>query len=308
MLANHSRKLIAWIEALLVIAAVSCGKADSQDSVAGYTKIDNMEGEGGRIAWSPPDGWLSGQRPGFWSSSTNCRERDRIDPAPYFVDPSGWHYESLPQPHPTMPGVISETAVRLRTLLGKPLQAVWGANVGFDFAELIDVDGAAPLPPPVIADGGGTTDGEACTDGSSRDFNGVPVNLKAYSGLTFWAMAWAGGRQSLRVQLNDRNTDPREDLCSSSRSTDESHCYNGFGKSFLLTDAFTRYTVDFSELQQDPNWGYRVGPLDLEHVYSLNFLVALPGCTDDTKANCAGDSPPVPFDVWIDDLYFVNHP
>jgi hypothetical protein len=309
MSSKYSRTPLSCILGLLAVAPVSCGKDTSQNAVTGYTKIDDMEGEGGRIGWSPTEGWPSGQQAGFWSSSTDCTEKDRILPVPYFVDPFGWRYESVPRPYPTMPGVTSTSAVRLRTQSGKSLEAVWGANVGFDFAESSDLDGAAPWPPATSVDAGVSSIGEPCTNGSSRDFNGVPVDLSKYSGLTFWAMAWPGGRQSIRVQINDRHTDPRENYCSPSRSTDEHSCYDSFGKSFMLTDTFTQYSLDFSELRQD-GWGYRAGlePLDRGNVYSLNFLVPLPGCTEDTKANCAGEPVPVAFDVWIDDLYFVNRP
>jgi hypothetical protein len=301
---------------LFAVASVSCAKADSSGTVTVYTKIDDMEGQGGRIAWSPRDGWPSGLQAGYWTSSTDCSDRDDILPAPYFVDPSGWSYDRLPKAHATMSGAISTNAVHLRTKMGKPLQGIWGANVGFDFAEAIDVevggaaDGAVSGATASSGDAGGVSDGVLCTNGSSRDFNGVPVDLRAFSGLTFWAMAQSTGRQSIRVQINDPHTDPRANLCSSSRDTDKDNCYNSFGKAFMLTDTLTQYWLDFSELRQ-PNWGYRFGldPIDLQHVYSLNFLVALPGCADEkSEANCAGEPAPVSFDIWIDDLYFVNRP
>lgn len=299
---------------LFAVASVSCAKADSPGTVTVYTKIDDMEVPGGRIAWSPPDGWPSGVQGGYWTSSTDCSERDNILPAPYFFDPSGWSYDRTPEAHATMPGMTSTNAVHLRTKMGKPLQGIWGANVGFDFAEAMDVDGtldgAAPGATASSGDAGGASGGVPCTNGSSRDFNGVLVDLRGYSGLTFWAMAQSTGRQSIRVQINDRHTDPRGNLCSSTRDTDEHNCYNSFGKAFMLTETFTQYWLDFSELRQ-PNWGYRFGldPIDLQHVYSLNFLVALPGCVDEkSEANCAGAPAPVSFDIWIDDLYFVNRP
>ena len=76
----------------------------------------------------------------------------------------------------------------------------------------------------------------------------------------------------------------------------------------MLTGTFTWYQVDFSELQQDPSWGNGAagGPLDPKRIYSVNFEAPGPGCATDTKAVCASDPAPVPFDIWIDDLYFVN--
>jgi hypothetical protein len=267
------------------------------------------QGQDGHIVWAPL-GWPPGMH-GFWSSSTDCSQKDRILPRPYVLDPSGWSYDLVPEPYATMPTITSHHAARLRTIFDKPLQGIWGANMGFDFAQ-DTAESGVPWPPVMEVDAGSAADVYPCRQGSARDFNGAVVDLNLYSGLTFWAMAWPGGRQSIRVQVNDWQTDPRGGYCSSSRSTDQGNCYNSFGKSFMLTDTFTQYTLAFSELRQDPSWGNPRGAkltLDRGQIYSLNFLVALPGCTaEDSNANCAGASPPVAFDVWIDDLYFVNSP
>ena len=134
------------------------------------------------------------------------------------------------------------------------------------------------------------------------------MDLSEYTGITFWAMAATSGRQVIRVQINDVNTDPRGDFCSADGRTEKDNCYNGFAKDIMLTNELSQYHVDFSELRQDPSWGFRPNPskLDFNHVYAMNFEVPLPGCTTDTKATCAGPTADVSFDVWIDDLYFVN--
>lgn len=306
MCGKGSRELPLLAASLLAVAAVSCGNGQRQAVVPGYTLIDNMEVTGGRIAWSPPGGWEPGLRAGFWTSSTDCSQGERILPEPYFVNPFGWSYDPVPEAHPTMPGVTSTHAAHLRTKFDQPLQNVWGANIGFDFAEEIDADGGASWPPAAGIDAGAPATGPSCRKGSSRDFNGATVDLSAYSGITFWAMASPYGRQAIRVQFNDVTTDPRGDLCAAPGSTVEEDCYNAFGQGFMLTDTFTQYRVDFSEAWQDPGWGYRSGALRIGDVYSLNFQVPLPGCTTDNRANCAGAAPPVSFDVWIDDIYFVN--
>jgi hypothetical protein len=214
-----------------------------------------------------------------------------------------------------MPGITSRHAAHLRTKFGEPLQNVWGANIGFDFAETADADAAGPAPADVSLDGGSIPAGDAipdggCRQGSSRDFNGTLVDLSDYSGFTFWAMASSSGRQSIRVQINNAHTDPRGRECTPSDDpSNEKYCYNGYGKAILLTSTFTQYRVDFSELRQDPGWGYDP---DLESfnpasgAFSMNFEVPLPGCVTDEIAKCAGGSAPVAFDVWIDDLYFVK--
>ena len=84
-------------------------------------------------------------------------------------------------------------------------------------------------------------------------------------------------------------------------------CYNGFGVLLTLGDTFERYEVDFTELEQNPLWGYRPpsGAFDVEHVYGLAFQIDTPGgvCTPPTI--CL-DVPKLSFDIWIDDLYFVK--
>ena len=303
MVGSNLRVLLAG---LLFVAPSACGGSNSASAVADCTLIDDMEGQSGSIRWSPLGGWPSGQEPGFWASSTDCTEADRILPPPYFDVPSGWSYDLVPTPYQTMAGITSVQAAHLRTKFGQVLENVWGANMGFDFAEQTDADGGAAWPPATGVDAGTSADGKPCRQGSSRDFSGVEVDLSAYSGFTFWAMAEPDGRQSLRVQINDWYTDPRGGQCNEANGD----CYNGYKKDLMLTSTFTQYRVDFSALQQDPSWGNGANgvPLDLTRVYSVNFEVALPGCVTDPKAVCAGGPAPVSFDVWIDDLYFVNRP
>lgn len=292
---------------LVAVGGVGCGKTNSPSPVPGYSQIDDMEGEDGRIRWLPLTGWPADRQPGSWSSATDCAEADRILPEPYFLPSSRWSYDAVPTPHPTMPGITSGHAAHLRTRFRKALQDVWGANIGFDFSEQLGVDGGIPGAA-TGADAGTASESPGCRQGSSRDFHGAMVDLGAYAGITFWAMASSSGRQTIRVQLNDRNTDPRGELCAADGRSETKYCYNGFAKDIMLTDEFQQYRIDFSELRQDLSWGYQPVPsqLDLEHVYAMNFEVPLPGCNTDEKATCAGPHAAVTFDVWIDDLYFVN--
>lgn len=304
MFPSDCLRLSPGIVPLAMLAQVSCSTAAAPD----YTKIDDMEGEDGHIAWSP-EGALSGSVPsgtvssGFWTSSTDCKQARRILPEPYFLSPGGWTYDVVHPPYQTMPGTPPSThAARLRTNDNETLQGVWGANMGFDFTS----------GPSGVTVGAGKSAGEEdCRQGSARDFDAVPVDLSAYSGFTFWAMASTGGRQSIRVQINNVSTDPRGEECTPAGAVSEKGCYNGFGKAFLLTDKFTQYWVDFSELRQDPTWGHdpSLKPFaPTSGSYSMNFEVPLPGCITDDYANCASGDEPISFDVWIDDLYFINKP
>ena len=115
-----------------------------------------------------------------------------------------------------------------------------------------------------------------------------------------------GKRRGPRERL-DANTDPRGAVCNHTNTTSPDFCYNGFSQTIALTDTFARYTIDFASLEQTPGWGYRPYPavFDVKHVYQLVFQVNVPVCNM-TEMCVGGSPPPVTFDFWIDDLYFVN--
>jgi hypothetical protein len=289
--------------ALLLAGAAACsGGGTPSGAPSGYTKIDDMEGSSGFIEWTPP----SDMTPGRWVTATDCTEADRIAPPPSSLDPNGWSYAELPAPYETFPGITSAHALRLRTL--SPLVDVWGANVTSDFAFPAGGDGGPDAEPPAAADAGPPAAGAPCMNGSSRQSPGVPVDLGAYSGITFWGMSGAADVNVL-VQLQDQNTDPRGGICNPTDPTVETNCYNGFGHGVILTPVMTRYTIAFSDLIQDPYWGYHPDPdvLDSQHVYSLGFQFTASICANDSTIMCAGgQAPPASFDFWIDDLYFVQ--
>ena len=195
----------------------------------------------------------------------------------------------------------------MRTL--SPLVGAWGANAGFDFAQLPPGDGRPVWPPPPPYVPAPPQPGQPCRQGSDQDFPGGAVDLRAYSGVTFWAMAREDGARTLRIQINDVNTDPRGGICNAADLADEAECYNAFGVEVTLTSAPKRYRIAFSDLMQDPRWGYRVasGVPDWQRVYSMSFQVSASICATSAISMCPGGSaPPLSFDVWIDDLYFVN--
>jgi hypothetical protein len=284
---------------LACCAACSSGTAGGSPSSAGYTKIDDMEGSRDVIEWQPPPGLI----PGSWASSTDCTEAEDISPLPYFVDPNGWSYATLPSPHETFAGIVSTHAARLRTI--SPLKGIWGASNGFEFAEVPNADGGEMWPPAGLD--AGPPDGSTCRQAMASDVAAGSVDLSAYSGITFWAMADPAGVKTLFVILDDQNTDPHGGICNAADPSNTAECYNGFTQAIALTGTFTRYTIDFSSLHQQEGWGYHPDPsaLDVQQVYSLNFQVNLPACPNDGA--CASDNlSAVSFDFWIDDLYFVN--
>ena len=203
------------IASLLTFAAACSSGADP----ARYTKIDDMEveSESGSIQWPPPPGLV----PGSWSSSTDCTQADRIFPPPWELNPNGWSYAALPTPQETFPGIVSTHAARLRTT--SPLVGIWGANLNVEFAWPPEDDGGAGAPPPDPADAGAPSDAQACPQASVLLADNS-VDLTAYSGVTFWAMADPTGAKSISVQLQDRNTDPQAGICNAANPTTDSDC------------------------------------------------------------------------------------
>ena len=115
------------------------------------------------------------------------------------------------------------------------------------------------------------------------------------------------GTTRVSVLLLDRNSDPRGEVCDPIQASAK-ECFNSFAASVELGADFKRLQVDFADLSQDPQWGYRPTPNepDLEHVYGVAFQVFTPGGVCPDGAVCPGDLPSLSFDIWIDDVYFVN--
>ena len=284
-----------FVASAIALQALACsGHEKPSEREPTYTKIDDMEGTSGRIEWTPENA-PADALPGRWVSyaDTQC---DDLSPTPEWEPEGsgGWSYTSLPTPYETMPDLISQTAARLRTTA--PLVNTWGAGMGFMFSEPPADSSTMPVTRP-------------CTLGTRRDlaYPAAPVDLRRYSGIAFWGKAAQdGAATTIRVQFQDSNTDPRGDVCNPDPgSADE--CYNGFRVILTLGDTFQRYVVDFGDLEQSPSWGYRPTPSvpDLEHVYGLVFQVDTPGGACPPPIACR-TIPELSFDVWIDDIYFVE--
>jgi len=115
------------------------------------------------------------------------------------------------------------------------------------------------------------------------------------------------GTGRVYLVIIDDQTDPRGGFCDPGpTSTLSCNALSRFP--IDLTSTFTQYTVDFSQLRRDAGWSYHATPdvLDLEKVYFLRFQVESPGGYCSYPSVCAGQPPSLTFDIWIDDLYFVN--
>ncbi|HMF40250.1 MAG TPA: hypothetical protein VKQ32_06130 [Polyangia bacterium] len=273
---------------------VGCGGARTST----YTKIDDMEGPGPFIEWTAGPGTTQG----FWYTATDCSEDHRISPPPDWVDASGWSYAALPAPQETMPGTMSTHAVRFRTT--SPLVGIWGANVGFDFANPAS-DGGVVVGP---SDAGASiNDAGACAPPPLTDYPIPTADLTAYAGVTFWARAESPGGSVMRVHVLDVNTDPRGGICNGQDTNAPDYCFNGFGVDLQLTETFRQYTLDFSQFTQRGGWGYHPpAGNDWSRVYLMVFEMDLPSCAASATTMCAGGAPSLSFDYWIDDVYFVN--
>jgi hypothetical protein len=282
------------------LLALGCSRAAPAPGV--FVKVDDMEGDSsGVIEWVPPP--VPGLLPGAWFSATDCTEADQISPRPSYAPGGGWSYDEVIPAQQTLPGVVSTHAAHLSTT--PELTNVWGANMGFDLA-VPTTDGGRP-PPPSPPDAGIPAIGAGCVQVSNRDSKATPVDLTAYSGLMFWARS-GGGASHLAVQLADINVDPRGNICNASDPNDESNCYNHFRTLLPLSETWTRYTVAFKDLHQDPTWGYRPvsGMPVLQLVYQITFEIDEASCGLDPNAKCAGGATPLlQFDIWVDDIYFV---
>jgi hypothetical protein len=284
-----------WLAALVAGALSQAGCGGDARPAPSYTKIDDMEGPGRFIPFAGPDGSL----PGGWWAATDCSQADRISPPMTALDFNTWSSASLPTRHETLPGITSTQAVRFRTT--SPIVGGWGAVVGLGFAEASNDGGTAA---PVDA-GAPPGDLAGCME-AVRYYPNVPIDLTAYAGVTFWARAESPGSRLVRVQVNDVSTDPRGGICRGQDGS-TSDCYNAFGTVIELTETFRRYTLDFSLFKQKSAWGYHPpSGIDWTRIYSLAFELTLPNCVVSETVMCAGGGPMLRFDIWIDDLYFVN--
>jgi hypothetical protein len=169
---------------------------------------------------------------------------------------------------------------------------------------LIDTSGASMFPDPsapfVVTDTGDIcrkyavyVSGQTSIDpGSGANFGfsmSSPYNASAYTGLSFWARIDAGTDPPIRVTFPDGDTDPRGAICSTSTADPTKTCWSHFGLRLTLTTTWTKYTIPFSSLTQDP-WGYQAAQFSPSTLYSVTFAIA------DTDT----------FGVWIDSVAFTQ--
>lgn len=280
---------------MLLLAAVTACSEPAEPSEA-LTRVDDMEGDRTQILWQAP-GRSDGAIPGRWQSfaDVSCVS---LSPTPTSLDADRWSFADLAEPYTTFHGTRSTRAARLTTTA--PLENTWGAGMRFDLTSLVsDVPRTSDVP-----------DDLPCPT-AARDLSewgAETVDLRAFRGVTFYGKADPNaGSTTVSVLVLDRNSDPRGGQCDPVQASPR-ECFNSFGASVELDENFRRFTVNFDELEQDPQWGYRPpsNEPDLEHVYGVAFQVFTPGGVCPKGAVCPGGPPSLTFDVFIDDVYFVN--
>jgi hypothetical protein len=161
-----------------------------------------------------------------------------------------------------------------------------------------DPNGSTIDPSPFkISDGGagspkgvhimGHTSGENGAWGSqlganfSSDSKSV-YDASKYAGISFKAKIGGSSTKKVRFKLGDINTHPDGGVCKS--------CWNLFGKDLTLTNEWQEYKITFAEMKQEPGWGDPQSSVVPSKLFSLNWSIG-PGQN---------------FDIWIDDLQFVE--
>jgi len=124
--------------------------------------------------------------------------------------------------------------------------------------------------------------------GFGFDLNNDGVTKKAYNassftGITFWALAGAGGTPSVRVNVGDSQTTPEAGSCGTT-------CSDDFGASITLTNSWKQYTLPFAQMTT-VNWSKQnLTALKKDALYYVHFQTAQA----------------MTFDIWIDDIAFTQ--
>jgi hypothetical protein len=119
--------------------------------------------------------------------------------------------------------------------------------------------------------------------GANIGSGGKTYDASKYAGVSFRAKVSPGSGTSVRFQVGDVNTHPDLKVCT--------NCWNHFGRDMALTTEWKEYTVLFTTMRQAEGWGAPRPPsITPDQIYSVGFSF----------------SPGSKFDIWVDDLQFVE--
>jgi hypothetical protein len=117
-------------------------------------------------------------------------------------------------------------------------------------------------------------------------------DASAYRGFVFWGrIGGDSGTTSVRFAVPDKNTSAMGGICTAASEGGAAGCSDYFSKGITLTPSWQQFVIYYTQLQQT-GFGLPKGltGLDAAHVYSCQFQL----------------SPGTPFDIWIDDIYFID--
>lgn len=117
-------------------------------------------------------------------------------------------------------------------------------------------------------------------------------DASAYRGFVFWGrIGGDSGSTSVRFAVPDKNTSAAGGVCTAASEGGASGCSDYFAETIALTPTWKQFVVYYSDLTQS-GFGLPKGltGLDATEIYSCQFQL----------------SPGAPFDVWIDDIYFID--
>lgn len=116
------------------------------------------------------------------------------------------------------------------------------------------------------------------------DFSSTPgYDASKYVGIRFMARVSSGSTRTVRFKVADVNTHPKMGVCTS--------CWNHFGRDINLSEEWQEFEFMFAALEQAPHWGDpRPASITPAALYGFDFQVG----------------PGKKFDIWIDDLAFIE--
>jgi len=124
--------------------------------------------------------------------------------------------------------------------------------------------------------------------GANMSFGlGSPYHAGRYTGISFWARNDPGTQHVIRVAFPDKDTDPKGNICKID-VPGPTACFDHYGYRITLSDVWTKYIIDFSQLTQD-GWGLQGEFFDPESLYEVIFEIPENSIMS----------------LWIDDVAFI---
>jgi len=273
------------------------GQGCAGDPNSTYVLIDDME----TTTHGPIDldaGIRSPLFAGYWYNSGAGYVADGGAAPSDMSDPPqrSFVFSELPTPTKTLNCKPSTHAAHQHCVLNGLYDT---CGVGFEFAQVPDPDAG-------VVDAGGVDAG----DGPRVT---VPFDISRYKAVTFWGMTTTpdptAGALQVKIQFPDTDTDPRGQVCNGG-GPNISRCYNSYGRNLKFTSTWQQFTVLLTAstvdapveggIAIDLSFGYQGAKWIPTQVYGMNWQ----GQKNTIPDPDAG--PPLPIDIWIDDVYFVE--